>query len=84
MTINFKTTAEKIETQDVIRKLRKYNGDIIDLSNLNLFDATKTIIITSAYYFHKNPEKKVRYKVSAPNIQNLLTDIPMSNMIELV
>ncbi len=74
MTVNFRQTSPI-----------KNNGEIIDLSNLNIFDATKEIIMTSTYFFSKNSAKKVKYKVSTPNIKNLLNEFPViNNSIELI
>ena len=74
MTVNFRQTSPI-----------KSNGEIIDLSNLNIFDATKEIIMTSTYIFSKNSAKKVKYKVSTPNIKNLLNEFPViNNSIELI
>lgn len=74
MTVNFRQTSPI-----------KSNGEIIDLSNLNIFDATKEIIMTSTYFFGKNSAKKVKYKVSTPNIKNLLNEFPViNNSIELI
>ena len=74
MTVNFSQTSPI-----------KSNGEIIDLSNLNIFDATKEIIMTATYFFSKNSAKKVKYKVSTPNIKNLLNEFPViNNSIELI
>ena len=74
MTVNFRQTSPI-----------KSNGEIIDLLNLNIFDATKEIIMTSTYFFSKNSAKKVKYKVSTPNIKNLLNEFPViNNSIELI
>ncbi len=84
MTMTFKTSMQNNVSVDIIKKLNSSNGEIIDLSNLNLFDATRTIIMISTYYFQKNPTQKIRCKVSTPNIENILKDIPLNNIIELV
>lgn len=62
----------------------KEKTKIIDLSNLNLFETTKEIIISSTNLFNKNSDKKIVYKVSTPNIKNILKDIPISNNVELI
>ncbi len=80
----FKVTSSKIEKSDILNKIKNYNNEIIDLSDLNFFEATKTIILISTYGMNKNFKKKFRYKVSTPNIQAILSDNPISNMIELV
>lgn len=46
MTVNFRQTSPI-----------KSNGEIIDLSNLNIFDATKEIIMTSTYFLVRIPQK---------------------------
>lgn len=61
------------------------SNEIIDLSYLNLFDATKEIIMTSTYFFNKKNAKKIKYKVATPSIENLLKDFPtINNSIELI
>jgi len=66
-----------------IKSLKNYD-DVIDLSDMNIFEATKAIITVSSYYFVKNPTKKIKYKVSGPSIKEILKDIPSNNTIELV
>lgn len=84
MTIKFKTISNNLETCDILKNLKYHNNEIIDLSNLNLFEATKSIIMISTYYFKKNPTQKIRCKVSTPNIENILKDIPLNHTIELI
>ena len=80
----FKVTSSKIDKSEILQKIKNYNDEIIDLSDLNLFDATKTIILISTYGLSKNTKKKFKYKVSTPNIQAILAENPIANMIELV
>ncbi len=84
MSSNFKITSEKTDKREILKKFKNYNDEIIDLSELNLFEAAKTIIMISTYGTCKNNNKKFRYKVSTPNIQNILKDIPLNNMIEII
>ncbi len=79
----FKITSAKISKQYILDKIKNYNNEIIDLSDLNLFEATKTIIMISTYGINKNKMQKFKYKVT-PNVQILLKDIPVSQCIELV
>ncbi len=53
---------------------------IIDLTGLNLFDTTKALIMIST----KNNNKKFKCKVSTPNIENILQDIPCYKQVELI
>lgn len=79
MSIQFKT-----QNYNLSKLTKSYNGDVIDLSELNMFEATKTIIMMSTYFLQKSPTQKIKYKVSTPNIENILKDIPFYNKIELV
>ena len=65
-------------------KHKFYNSanEIIDLRDLNLFETTKAIIMISSNCKLRN--KKLKFKVSTPNIENILKDIPLYKQIELV
>lgn len=84
MNNNFKITTTKINKKEILNKLKNYKDEVIDLSDLNIFDATKTIIMISTYGANKNTKQKFKYKVGTPNIQTLLSEIPLSGMIEIV
>lgn len=81
---NFKITSAKTGQKEIFNYINKLNNEVIDLSELNLFEATKMIIMISTYGVAKNSKRKFRYKVSTPNIENILKDIPINNVIELV
>lgn len=59
-------------------------SNMVDLSNMNVFDAVKTIVMTSTKNICNAPNQKMKYKVSTPTIQSILNEFPISNMIELV
>ena len=84
MTINFKNTTNNIELKNILKEFKINKDEIVDLTNLNLFEATKSIIMISTYVFQKDPTKKIRYKVSTPNIRNLINEIPLSNRMEFI
>ncbi len=79
----FKITTSKMTKQEIIEKINNYKNEIIDLSDLNLFEAAKTVIMISTYGINKNCKQKYKYKVTQ-NVQNLLSEIPLSNMVEFV
>lgn len=58
--------------------------EIIDLSELNIFDAVKNIVLISTNNLKTNPNEKIKFKVASKNIQNLLNDLPLSNIIEII
>lgn len=61
---------------------KNYTTKIIDLSNLNVFETAKAIIMTSKYSL--NSCKKTKYKISSPNIENILKEIPLNKNIEFI
>ena len=65
-------------------KIINHKEEIIDLSKMNIFEATKHIAIISSRQFSINPKTKIKYKVATPSIKNLLTDFSLSDMIEIV
>lgn len=80
----FKITSSKIDKKEILGKIKNYNDEVIDISELNIFEATKTIILISTYGTCKNQNKKFRYKVAAKNIKNILKELPFNNAIEFV
>ena len=69
-------------TKDFKHKFYDSANEIIDLRDLNLFETTKAIIMISSNCKLRN--KKLKFKVSTPNIENILKDIPLYKQIELV
>ena len=45
----FKITSSKIDKKEILGKIKNYNDEVIDISELNIFEATKTIILISTY-----------------------------------
>ena len=54
----FKITSSKIDKKEILGKIKNYNDEVIDISELNIFEATKTIILISTYGTCKNQNKK--------------------------
>ena len=80
MNSEFKTKNIKKLTQ----KLEIFDKEIIDLSDMNLFEAANTIISLSTYSLTKNQKQKIKFKVSTPQIQNIIKEIPLNKTIEIV
>lgn len=80
----FKITTSKIDSKNILSGIKANKAEIIDLSELNLFEATKAIMMISTYSKYKNSNKNFRYKVSTPNIKNILNEIPLNCSIEFV
>lgn len=80
----FKITTPKFDSKDIFSDLKSKNTDIIDLSELNLFEAIKAIMMISTYCKCKKNTKNFRYKVATQNLKNILNDIPLGCSVEFV
>lgn len=63
---------------------KNYTGGIVDLSDMNMFDAAKNIVLISSYNFSTNPELKIKYKVPSEKIKDMLSEFTLLDMVELV
>lgn len=63
---------------------QNYTGEIVDLSNMNMFDAAKNIVLISSYNFSNNPKLKIKYKVPSPKIKDMLSEFTPLDMVEIV
>lgn len=61
-----------------------FNTDMLDLSELDFFDAVKTVALASTIAVCKHPEQKIRCKVSNSAILSLISELPLSIHDELV
>ena len=80
----FKITTPKFDSKDILSYLKSKNADIIDLSELNLFEAINAIMMISTYCKYKKNTKNFRYKVATQNLKNILNDIPLGCSVEFV
>ncbi len=55
----------------------------LDLSSLNIFDAAKILVLSSAYHYGKYPDGKIKCHCNSDTIKSLIADISTSNL-ELV
>ena len=80
----FKITTPKFDSKDILSYLKSKNADIIDLSELNLFEAIKAIMMISTYCKYKKNTKNFRYKVATQNLKNILNKIQLGCSVEFV
>lgn len=74
---------QKFVCDDILENIN-FDKEVIDLSRLNLIETTKAIIMISTYGSCKNSEKKLRCKVSIPNFENLIKELPLTKVVEFV
>lgn len=74
---------------NIAEKFKKYvdkcnSSDIVvDLSDLNVFDAMKFIVLSSAYHYQKYPTGKMKCRVASDDIKSFASSFCTSNL-ELV
>ncbi len=75
--------------ENIVEKFKKYIDKqscadvLIDLSELNVFDAMKFLVISSAYHYQKFPSGKLKCHVSSEDIKDFASSFCTSNL-ELV
>lgn len=52
----------------------------IDLSGLNIFDAARISLLSSAYYYGKHPDGKITCRCNSDTVKELLADIATPNL----
>lgn len=52
----------------------------LDLSPLNIFDAAKFVVLTSAYHLQKYPSGKLKYHVPCDEMKTLISNFSTKNL----
>ncbi len=52
----------------------------LDLSALNVLDAVKYALLSSAYHYGKYPSGKLKYHVPSEEIKNIISNFSMNNL----
>lgn len=55
----------------------------MDVSHLNLLDASKVTIVCSTYHWAKYPDGKISWKINSPAIRDIIRPLNLGN-IDLV
>lgn len=69
-----------------IHELKKYidkieNSEIsIDISKMNIFEALEFVVMSSAYFFQKFPNGKLKCKTHSKDLENLTSSFRISNL----
>lgn len=71
--------------EDIKNYIKKCKGAefSMDLSSLNIIDAAKILMISSAYYYGRFPEGKIKYRCMSDEIKYLIGGFAVNNL-ELV
>lgn len=52
----------------------------LNLSSLNIFDAVRFVLLSSAYHYQKYPSGKLKYQVESDDIKSLVLDFASTNL----
>jgi ABC-type transporter Mla MlaB component len=81
----FNSVTESVE--DMVNDVRKYISErecpvlSMDISNLNLIDASKFTILCSTYHWAKYPQGKINLAINSDEVKNLVKSLQLGNII---
>lgn len=52
----------------------------IDLSSMNVLEASKVAVLSSAIHYSKYPEGKIKCKLQSDNIKNFISGLSIPNL----
>ena len=73
-------------SQQILENIQKYINKFdcpqmtLDLSKLNILDATKVMVLSSAYHYKKYPEGKLKCRVQSDCVKNFISDFSTINL----
>lgn len=77
---------DKNNSTEILERVGKYIEESdcremgLDVSSLNIFDASRILLLTSAMHYNKYPEGKLKCKVQAKEITNLISGFSTKNL----
>ena len=73
-------------SQQILKNIQKYINKFdcpemtLDLSKLNILDAAKVMVLSSAYQYKKYPEGKLKCRVQSDSIKNFVSEFSAINL----
>ncbi len=73
-------------SQQILKNIQKYINKFdcpemtLDLSKLNILDAAKVMVLSSAYHYKKYPEGKLKCRVQSDSIKNFVSEFSAINL----
>lgn len=77
------------DTKDILENFKSYINKydcpeiVLDVSSLNVIDAARVMILSSTYHFQKYPGGKLKCKVPAKEVKEIISSFAPANL-ELV
>ncbi len=53
---------------------------VLNLSNMNIFESIKFVVLSSAYYSQKFPEDKLKCVVNSEDVKSLISSFDVKNL----
>lgn len=83
---DFTTFERKTTTINLVEEIKNYIIEhdcpnlSMDVSHLNILDASKVTIICSTYHWSKYPNGKINWKIKSNEIKNLISPLNLGNI----
>lgn len=77
---------QKNNSTEILERVEKYIEESncremgLDISSLNIFDASRVILVSSALHYSKYPDGKLKCKVHSQGIKNLISGFTTTNL----
>lgn len=71
---------------DIVESIKQYINDndcpnlSMDISHLNIIDASKVTILCSTYHWAKYPQGQVNWLINSPEVKNLIKPLSLGNI----
>ena len=52
----------------------------LDTTSMNIFDSLKFMVMSSAYFYQKYPQEKLKCKIKSNNIKSLISSFELENL----
>lgn len=84
--INFKISEFGGNTINLVESIKNYICEhdcpnlSMDISHLNIIDASKVTLVCSTYHWAKYPEGKINWKISSDRIKELISPLNLGNI----
>lgn len=73
-------------TLDIVESIKNYINEndcpdlSMDISHLNIIDASKVTILCSTYHWAKYPQGEIKWLINSPEVQNLVKPLNLGNV----
>lgn len=78
--------SKNIDPVNMVESIKSYinNNDCpylsMDISNLNIIDASKVTVLCSTHHWAKYPEGKISWKIASKEIRELVSPLSLGNI----